>query len=301
MMISKHNEFNTGITLSLLAYGSWGLFPLYWSHLKGIAPLEILGHRMLWSGLFLTLFLLIKEKKRFFSRIAPAKGAWNYLLLSALFITVNWCTFVYAVVTDQVLESSLGYFIAPLITVSLGTFILKEELKPLQKVSLAFAISGVLLLTLHLGKVPYLALLLAVSFGGYGLVRKKIMVDPLIASTLESWIQILPAIGVLFFFNQSGDHEILLSKTLSQKILLVLGGVISVTPLLWFSAAVKRLPLAMMGFLQYITPTLHFMIAVGLYSEPFSTIHAQAFACIWIGVGIYSYELWRVKRQQFAT
>ena len=281
-----------GYLYALAAYGAWGLFPLYWKLLHELPALRILSHRVLWSAVFYLALVLLRDRGvAGLTGLARSVGArWGWILLSATLISINWFTYVYAVNSGQVLESSLGYFINPLINVLIGTIFLKERLKPVQWLALGLAAAGVLVLTLGLGRPPGLALLLATSFGFYGLCRKKVASDPLLVSLLETSVILIPA-TILLVAREPGLPAI------PERLWgwLILGGAVTATPLLWFAEAAKRVPLSTLGFFQYLSPTLQFLLAVLLYREPFSRVHAWSFGLIWAGLGIFTLDLLRKR------
>ena len=217
------------------------------------------------------------------------------LTVSALLIATNWLVFIIAVGHAQVIQSSLGYFMTPFISVLLGVLCLQERLRRLQLISLLLAAVGVLLLTARYGRFPWEALILALTFGSYGLIRKIVAVDSLTGLTVETILLGPAALGYLIFLSREGNSAFP-AVGLQTSILLVLSGVATAVPLLLFASAARRLRLATIGFLQYITPTLHFLLAVLLYKEPFTQAHLTSFLFIWSGLCCYSYDAWRGMR-----
>ncbi len=293
---SPEQQIKIGLGYGLISYTAFGCFPLYWKLLKGVPHIEVLCHRIIWSALFFFLLLLYKERRQTRALLMNSRKYLAPLFLSATFITFNWFTYIYAVNTDQVLETSLGYFIVPLVNILLGTLVLKEKLRYLQKIALVFACIGVLFFALYVGKIPYLAFILSFTFGTYGLIRKQVRLPPVHASTIETMIQCIPAMIFLSGAHSWFEGDVVTTKTITQTFFLVLGGIVTGLPLLWFAHAVKRLPLSTMGFLQYLSPSLQFLIAVYLFNEPFTVEHAKSFAFIWTGLLIYSVDLWRWTR-----
>lgn len=281
-----------GIALGLAAYLVWGFFPAYFRALAGAGPLEIVAHRIAWSALLLLLLSLVRGQGQ---ALRDAFGNRRILLMlcgSTLLIACNWLVFIFAVERGEVLQSSLGYFINPLVSILLGFAFLGERLNRRQQASLLLAAAGVLYLTLHGGQVPWIALVLAWSFGLYGLLRKIAQVDALSGLTVETLLLAPLAIAYLLWLQAQGQ-AMFLTGSLRHDLLLPLAGVVTALPLLCFAGAARRLRLATVGFLQYITPTLHFVLAVGLFGEPFSTTHLVSFACIWAGLALYSADAWR--------
>jgi chloramphenicol-sensitive protein RarD len=282
----------------VLAYGTWGIFPLYWKLLKSIPHLEVLAHRMVWSAVFLSIVLLIQERRRLWTTLSQACRYLHYTLLSAFFISINWFVYIYAVNSDHVLESSLGYFMAPLVSVFLGTVVLHEKLKRLQQFAVFLATLGVMGLIYQCGTIPYFSILLSITFSIYGFIRKKIPLPPLVASTLEAILQIIPALIILFFFSSQTTDAPLShpSKTPLAIGLLILGGIITALPLLWFANAARRLPLSTLGLLNYLSPILQFLLAVFFFHENFTLTHLIAFSFIWMGLILYTLQIFYERK-----
>ncbi|MCK4623316.1 MAG: EamA family transporter RarD [Desulfuromonadales bacterium] len=284
-----------GILFGLVAYTTWGSFPVFFKALAGATPLEIVSHRIFWSVVFL--FILVSGKQQLGNLRETLRDRSTLLTLcgSTLLIATNWLVFIYAIQRGEVLQSSLGYFITPLLSVLLGFLFLRERLTRWQQLSVLLALLGVLNLTFQHGQFPWIALVLATTFGLYGLLRKLAKVDAMIGLTVETLLLGPIALGyILYLANlQQGNF---LSGTLRLDILLPLSGVVTAVPLLLFVGAARRLQLSTIGFLQYITPSLHFILAVGLYGEPFSQGHFISFLFIWAGLGIYSGDaFWKIR------
>ena len=292
---------------AISAYVIWGLFPLYWKLLKGVAPVDIFCHRIVWSAVFFILLLSILKIFRANSspRINKNSLVRNIplLALSAGLISINWLTYIYGVNSGHVLETSLGYFINPLVSVFLGMVFLRERLRRAQWFAVALAAIGVLQLAMQSEHFPYFALLLGFSFGSYGLVRKITPVEPLIASTTESTLLAFPALALLVYLgtHDFASQNVLFSTvreyTFSVKALLITGGAVTGIPLLLFTAATRKLPLSTMGFILYLTPSIQFFLAVLLYHEPFTSLHARSFGCIWTALAIYTIDLTQHRRR----
>jgi len=282
-----------GVIYGLAAYCTWGAFPVFFKALHGAAPLEIVCHRIVWSVLFLIVLVTARRQFGPLARALYNRQALLTLCGSTLLIATNWLVFIYAIQQGEVLQSSLGYFITPLISVLLGCVFLRERLSRWQLLSVLLAMTGVLNLTLHHGRFPWIALVLATSFGLYGLLRKVVRVEAMVGLTVETLLLGPIALGYLVYLA-SQQQGAFLAGELRLDLLLPLSGVVTAIPLLLFVGAARRLQLATIGFLQYITPSLHFMLAVGLYHEPFTQGHLFSFLCIWAGLGIYSSDaLWK--------
>lgn len=284
-----------GLGFGILAYLIWGFFPAYFKLLSSIPALQVVAHRIVWSVLFLC--LLIAWRGRWVDVRAALKDRRALLLLAAtaVLIATNWLVFIIAVGHAQVLQSSLGYFMTPFVSVLLGFFFLHERLRRLQKMSILLAGMGVLLLTVQYGQIPWAALILAITFGSYGLLRKIVSVDALVGLTVETIFLTPLAAGYLLICYQQ-NISAFPSAGFGTSSLLALAGVVTAVPLLLFASAARRLKLATIGFLQYLTPTLHFLLAVVVYDEPFSLPHLGSFALIWTGLACYSLDAWRAMQ-----
>ncbi len=253
---------------------------------------------MLWSAVFLVVILMMQERRAFAKTLWNARAVIPYTVLSATLISVNWLVYIYSVNTGQVLQSSLGYFMAPLVSVFLGTFVLREKLTPRQKLAVGLAALGVAGLVYQFGHVPYWAILLSTSFATYGFIRKKIPIRPMVASTLEAMIQVIPAVIILFVLKWRGiaQHMSWTGRITIELQLLVLGGLITAVPLVWFANAARRLPLSALGLFNYLSPILQFCLAVFVFHETFTSGHLAAFSFIWAGLAVYSFEMWNQHR-----
>jgi len=286
-----------GLIYGLLAYFIWGFFPVYFKALHGIPPLEVVSHRIVWSVVFL---LVLTACSRRWPEVRAAFGSRQVLLTlvgSTLLISVNWLVFIYAVAQGQVLQSSLGYFMTPLINVLLGVVFLRERLRPLQIASLLLAMAGVALLTARVGSVPWISLILAATFGLYGLLRKTVRVESMAGLLVETLLTGPLALGYLLWLagQQTASFP---SATDKGALLLPLAGILTATPLVLFASAARRLKLATIGFLQYITPSMHFALAVAVYGETFTRSHLLTFLLIWSGLALYSIDALRIYRSQ---
>ena len=285
-------EAAAGLGYGIVAYLIWGFFPVYFKALATVPPLQVVCHRIVWSVLFLWIIIGWRGKWRDLWDAFRNRKALTLLTFSALLIATNWLVFIIAVGHAQVIQSSLGYFMTPFISVLLGVIFLQERLRRLQMISLLLAAVGVLLLTIQYGQVPWVAIMLALTFGSYGLVRKVVAVDSLTGLTVETLLLGPMALGYLIFVFWRGSNAFPVQGAQTSA-LLALSGVATAVPLLLFASAARRLRLATIGFLQYITPTLHFLLAVLLYKEPFTRAHLASFLFIWGGLCCYSYDAWR--------
>ena len=287
---------NPGVFYATLAYIAWGLFPLYFHQLNHVAALEVVMHRTLWSLVFLLLVLLVLRRWAWLRQVLRQPRVLAAFALSAALLTGNWLTYVWAVHNNHVLDASLGYFILPLVNVAIGYLVLKERLRRGQWLSVAVAAAGVLWLAVQAGHPPYTALVLAFSFGGYGLLRKVGALGALEGLTLETLLLAPFAIAVLTYLTWQG-HSALLQSDAATLGWLLLGGPLTATPLLLFAAGARRISLSTMGILQYIAPSLQFAVGVWLFHEPFQNARFIGFALIWLALLLYTLEGWWVTRR----
>ncbi|EOD78966.1 Protein rarD [Grimontia indica] len=286
-----------GVMLALGAYTMWGVAPLYFKALTDVPPMEVLVHRVIWSFFFLALILhasgglarvklLLKDKKRL-----------GLLTITAVVIAANWLIFIWAVKNDLMLDASLGYYINPLINVVLGMVFLGERFRKLQWVAVTLAFLGVAIQVITFGSLPWVALVLACSFGCYGLLRKKINVDAATGLFIETLV-LMPVSLIYLLFIASSTTSDMMQNSWGLNLLLVAAGVVTTLPLLCFNGAATKLRLSTLGFFQYIGPTIMFMLAVGLYNEPFTTDKATTFAFIWTALAIFTFDAVRNRSKQ---
>ncbi|NJM66085.1 MAG: EamA family transporter RarD [Acaryochloris sp. RU_4_1] len=272
-----------GIVYAILAYGTWGFFPVYWKLLGSVSALEILSHRMMWSGLLLLGILLIQKRWQDLSKLLSQPRQFLPLLGSASILAFNWGLYIYGVNSDRVIETSLGYFINPLISVLLGVIVLGERLQWGQWLAVLLAAAGVSYSVFAVGQVPWIALGLACSFGIYGLLRKVIVVQPLLGLAVETCL--LTPVAMTYLLFHSSDR---FGQSATITLLLIGCGVVTSFPLFCFNTAAQQLQLSTMGFLQYIAPSLQLGLGIWLYAEPFTTTNLIVFSCIWTALGLYS-------------
>jgi len=278
-----------GIAYAILSYVLWGILPLFWKALKQINASEILASRVVWSFVFLLLILLavggVRDLQKVFSSVRTFVG----VLIGSLLITANWFIYIWAVNNNHVIEASLGYYINPLFTVVLGMVVLKERIDKWQVVSLLLALLGVIVITVQYGKIPWVALLLAISFGLYGLVKKLSNLTSIIGLTTETMIIAPIAIGYIAYRQVAGTSS-LIALPLNVLILVVLTGVVTAIPLLLFAQAAKCVPLSTIGFIQYLSPSITLLMGVFLFKEVFTGVDFMSFGLIWLALGIYSFS-----------
>lgn len=278
-----------GFAYGLAAYLAWGVAPLYFKLLQAVSPWEIVAHRIAWSAVLLVALLAWRKQLRRTWVDLHHRVTLVLLIGTACLITTNWLLFIYAITSGQLVQASLGYFINPLVNVLLGAVLLRERLRPVQWVAIGFAAAGVAYRTSALSGLPWIALTLAVSFALYGLLRKLARVDALAGLTIETCLATPFAIAYLFVLQARGALTFG-NATAQVNLLLPLAGIVTALPLLWFTNAARRLPLSTIGLLQYLAPTLQFLIAVAVFGEPFSTDQLAAFVLIWAGLVIFTTE-----------
>jgi chloramphenicol-sensitive protein RarD len=277
-----------GVGYAAAAYLIWGLFPLYFHGLAGVPAPEILAFRIVCSTLFVAALVLVQRRWGDVLRQLRTPGTLRSLASSAVFISANWLVYVWAVNAGRVLEASLGYFVNPLVSVVLGVVFLREPLTRAQRIAVIVAAAGVVALVLRVGAFPWVALALAVTFGLYGLIRKRVPVDA--TAGLLGEVALLTPIAALYLVSLGMAHAGHFGAGVRVTLFLAASGVVTAIPLILFAKGVQRLRLSTIGLLQYLNPTVQFGIAVFIFREPFSAAHAVAFGCIWLSLAIYTFE-----------
>lgn len=285
----------SGVLYGFGAYALWGMMPLYIKLLDESGPAEILAHRVVWSLVFV-LGLLALSRRLGRLRTVGRRG-YGLLALAALLICANWGVYIWAVNNDHVVETALGYFINPLVTVLLGVLVFGERLRWLQWSALGLAAVAVVILTIDYGRPPWIALALAFSFGTYGLVKKKADVEAVESLAVETAVLFLPALGYLVFLGAMSDGDFV-SAGWGPTLLLAVAGVVTAVPLLFFGAAAVRVPLTTLGTLQYLTPTLQFLLGVLLYRETVPPVRWFGFALIWVALVVLTAEVLVRRRRE---
>ena len=278
-----------GAFYGVSAYLIWGLFPLYFKLVAHIPPLEIVAHRVIWSVLLIIIIVSGTSQWKSVKLAISQPGTLIILSVSSILITLNWFVFMYAVSHNQLIQSSIGYFINPLISMALGFLFLRERMTKWQKVSFVIAAIGILYYTIQFNQIPWISLLLASTFSFYGLIRKTANVKSLPGLTIETFLIGTFALGYLIYLKYIGDGAFL-NSSIRSGLLLPISGILTAAPLALFTIAARRLQLITVAFLQFITPSLHFFLAVFIYNEPLSYTHLFSFILIWIGLVIYSFE-----------
>jgi chloramphenicol-sensitive protein RarD len=283
-----------GYLFAFLAYALWGVFPIYFKALRPAGPFEILAQRVVWSVVFVAILLSVARRWRVLAALRHQHRKLAVVCLAAAFIAVNWGVYIYGVNSDHVVETSLGYFINPLVTVLLGVLALHERLRPKQWVALGIGAVAVIVLTVDYGRLPWIALALAFSFGGYGFVKKWLGLPATDGLFLESSVLVLPALLYLIVLGAQG-HSTFGQGSAWHTAALVLTGVATAVPLLLFAGAANRLPLTALGMVQYLAPTLQLLIGVALYHEPMPAARWAGFALVWLALAIFTWDAVRAS------
>lgn len=285
----EKDQATQGALFAVAAYTWWGIAPMYFKQLIQVPAYEILTHRVIWS--FLLLLVLLSVLK-FWPRVRAMLRQPKYLILltlSSCIIGLNWLVFIWAVNNNHLLDASLGYYINPLFNIVLAMLFLGERFRSMQWLAVGLAASGVVIQLIVFGSLPWVALVLAISFGFYGLIRKQVPVDPITGLTIETLV-LLPLAAIYLFFFADSSTSNLSENSLNTNLWLISAGVVTTAPLLFFAAAAKRLRLSTLGFIQYLGPSLMFLLAVWLYDEPFTQDKVITFALIWCSLVIYSWD-----------
>lgn len=288
------SKYKLGLVYGLSAHFFWGFLPIYWKNIKNASSFEILANRGIWSLVLCIALLAIRRQLRRTLTIIKSKRMFSILAISSGLLTINWGVFIWAVGDNRVVESALGYYIAPLLNVLFGIMIFRESLRKLQWVAASLGTISVLVITFEYHHFPWVSLALALSWGTYSLVKKRIDLGALESLTIETLIAFIPNLGFLFFIENKGTAQF--GQGISVTILLALAGVATVIPLLFFNGAVVRLPLSTLGLLQYIAPTIFFLLGVFVFNEDMSAGKILAFAFIWAALIALSIDLLKSSR-----
>ncbi|MDI3193616.1 EamA family transporter RarD [Pseudarthrobacter sp. AL07] len=291
-------ETTAGVLFGFGAYGLWGLLPLYFFALMPAGAVEIVANRVVWSLLFCILLITVTRSWRALARAFRDRSVFGSLALAAALIAVNWLTYTYGVTTGQAVEAALGYFINPLVSVLLGVFVLKEKLRPLQWAAVGIGFVAVAVLTVSYGKLPWIALTLAFSFGLYGFVKKRVgpKVDAVTSLSLETIVLAPIAAATMVFLGVSGSAT-LASQGPGHFWLLAASGVITAVPLLFFGASARRLPMTTIGLLQYVAPLLQFIVALVVFQEAMTTSRWIGFGVVWLALLLLTVDMLRATRK----
>lgn len=286
-----------GLAAAIFAFATWGVFPLYWALLKHVPAFEIVAHRIVWCAVFVVAWLTWKSGPGWFTRALRQRHAAWMLLASSLLISFNWGLYIWGVNSGHVVETSLGYFINPLVNVMLGVAVLGERLRRAQWIAVGLAAAGVLWLSLQQDRPPWIALGLAGSFALYGLIRKQVAVDSVPGLGVESVLLFVPAVIWLWMAEQGGGGALFHGDWRTDA-LLITGGLLTALPLVAFAYGARRIPYSMLGLLQYIGPSMQLLLGVFVFGEVFGLVQAVGFGLIWLGLLVYALEGWRRQRRR---
>ncbi len=293
-MTSKRSEHSLGLLFGVGSYVLWGLFPLYWPLLQPASPLEIVSHRAVWTLVFCLIVLALSKQLHSMIAIVKKPKIMAGLFLTTILVSINWLTYIWATNNGHVVEAALGYYINPLIIIAFGVLLLREKMRPLQWLAVGIAAIGVAILTFDYGRLPWVAISLALSWGTYGLVKKKLDLGALDGLAIETLISLIPYVGYLIYLGSQGTGQFGQSPGLT--ILLISAGAVTAIPLLLFNGSTTRLPYSTIGLLQYITPTIQFSIGVWIRHEDMPAARWVGFVVIWLALIALAVDLVRSSR-----
>ena len=288
------NRNGSGIAYGVGAYVIWGLLPIYWRWLDRASAFEILAHRAIWSLLFCLIFLAYQKQLRTTFTLLKNPRTFSLLALTSLLLSANWGIYIWSVSVDRVVEAALGYYITPLVAVTFGVFVLKEKLRKLQIVSVSLATVGVVILTVAYGHIPLIALGLAVSWGSYSLIKKRLNAGALETLSIETLVAFIPNFTFLTYLINKNEAQF--GQDIGFSLALFSAGLFTVIPLLMFNAATTRLPLTITGLLQYITPSIMFLVGIVIFHEPLPVAKIVGFVFIWIALTFLGTDLYKSGR-----
>lgn len=291
----EKTEFHKGVVYALIAYGLWGIAPLYFKYIDFVSAPEILMHRIIWSFALLLLMVVASGQVSEVKKLMKLPKQLYVLVLTSILVGLNWLIFIWAVNDGRLLEASLGYYINPLLNVALGMIFLKERLPRLQLFAVGLAASGVMIQLVVYGSIPWVSLLLAGTFGVYGLLKKKVNLKAVTGLFVETAI-LLP-LALLYWFQLSSETADFTSNELSLNVVLVCAGIVTTLPLLAFSAAATRIPFYMLGLFQYIGPSAMFIMAITLFSEELDQTKLTTFGFIWMALILFVFDIWRQSKK----
>ena len=293
-MKSKRSEHSLGLLFGVSSYILWGLFPLYWPLLQPANPLEIVSHRAVWTLVFCLIVLALSKQLHSTIAIVKKPRIMAGLFLTTILVSINWLTYIWATNNGHVVEAALGYYINPLIIIAFGVLLLREKMRPLQWLAVGIAAVGVAILTFDYGRLPWVAISLALSGGTYGLVKKKLDLGALDGLAIETLISLIPYAGYLIYLGNQGSGQF--GQSTGLTILLISAGAVTAIPLLLFNGSTTRLPYSTIGLMQYITPTIQFSIGVWIRHEDMPAARWIGFLVIWLALAALATDLVRSSR-----
>lgn len=285
----ENREYKLGLLFGVASFGMWGMLPLYWKLVGAISPYQIFAHRVLWSFVFIVFIMIYKDYWKNFSKMVKDGRTIKFFIAPAIAISINWMLYIWSVNNGYVVEASLGYYINPLMLTAFGSLVYKEKMTKLQKLGLALAIIGVVVKTVLYGRVPVIALILATSFSVYGLLKKRSKWDSLTALAFETLIVGIPSLIFLIFVEVTGTG-IRGNLPFYLVPLILLSGIATATPLILYAESAKRLPLSVLGFIQFLSPTISLLIGVFVFKEAFDISSMIGFSFIWVALGLFIYS-----------
>ncbi len=300
-MSSQHKKlnYNQGILYALACYIIWGIFPVFWKAITGVPAIHVLAHRIVWSFVFLLIWVLLTNRHTFFNYIKQPALLLR-LGLTGFVVSINWGIYIYAVESGHIIKAGLGYYINPLVNVFLGYVFLKERLATLQKIAVLLALTGVLYFTLSYGKFPWISLSLATSFGLYGLLKKKAKLESMPALTVETMMVAPFALTFLFYTTGSSETLSFFPPSMLTSFLLIISGIVTAIPLYWFGKSAQVISLSTLGFIQYVCPTLQLLLGIFAYGETFGTEYLICFVFVWAGLAFYTLSILKGKKVTIA-
>ena len=300
-MSSDHKKlsYNQGIVYAVICYVAWGFFPIFWKAVTGVPAVNVLAHRIIWSFVFLLIWVLFANRQTFFNYVKQPRLLLQ-LGLAGFVISANWGIYIYAVASNHIVEAGLGYYINPLVNVFLGYVFLKERLATMQKIAVVLALIGVAYFTISYGQFPWISLLLATTFGLYGLLKKKAKLESIPALTVETMMVCPFALAFLFYSAESSMAIPFFPSSLITSLLLVVSGIVTAIPLIWFGKSAQVIPLSTMGFIQYICPTLQLLLGIFVYGETFGIEYLICFIFVWVGLIFYTLSILKGKKVTIA-
>lgn len=290
------SDLKRGYLFAGAAYGLWGLFPLYWKLLRPTGAVEILAHRFVWSFVLVAIIVVAGRKLAGIKTLTRKPRTLALIAAAAVVIAINWGTYIYGVNTDRVVETALGYFLNPLVTVLMGVLVLHEKLRRLQWIAIAVGASALAVITIDYGRLPWIALVLGLSFAVYGLVKKQAKLPASDGLFAETAILLVPAAGFLVWMQFTGESGFSLS--VGHSLLLIGAGVITAVPLLFFAGAANRLPMTALGMGQYIAPSIQFIVGVTVFGEAMPTARWAGFGLVWLALVVFSVDAVRQTRRK---
>jgi chloramphenicol-sensitive protein RarD len=295
----KELSYNQGIVYALACYVAWGLFPVFWKAITGVPAVNVLAHRIVWSCVFLSGWVFFTNRQTFISYVKQPRLLFR-LGLAGFVVSANWGMYIYAVTNHHIVEAGLGYYINPLVNVFLGYIFLKERLAAMQKIAVVLALIGVTYFTISYGKFPWISLILATTFGLYGLLKKKANLEAIPALTVETMMVFPFALVFLFYTAESNAATPFFPSSALTGLLLITSGLVTAIPLFWFGKSAQVIPLSTMGFIQYVSPTLQLLLGIFVYNETFGIEYLICFAFVWAGLIFYTLSILKGKKVTIA-